>query len=569
MKRRLNFEFILMITISLVIFIVGATLIAKSNINNVTKLNLQQYLEVVKTDYNSGLSGSQIIDKYQNIEGYLQITFIESDGAIIADSTSGTINNQISNLEFIDLGNVYIRRSATLDTDIMYLANQLSDGNFVRVAIPIKSVVPFLNDFLSLSIVIGIIITVLSIFSSGVLVKRSLQPLVEIKDILRNINVGEYSQVYPVKKYEEINDLIREINEINKNLSINISSLKSEKQKNDFLLNHMNQGICVLDKDGKIVLLNQYLKNLFHFNIDININKDFRYLFRDLEIQDAIEKACESEINTNTFMKIDQDYYAVSINYLEENWLNQSSVIIMFSDITAIKSIDMLKKEFFVNASHELKSPLTSIIGFSEIISQGMAKDSETIIDLSNKISEEANRMNNLVMDMLTLSQYENQEKAKQKLNLNLLAVLNEVIESLKISAEKNNIKIHFQKNDVFINANHEQMYQLFKNIVENAIKYGKQSGNVWINFEKGKETLMIEVKDDGIGIPKLAQARIFERFFRVDKARSKSTGGTGLGLSIVKHIVLNYEGHIELDSTENVGTTVQIFIPNSSIKLI
>ncbi len=569
MKRKLNLEFILMIIVSLGIFIVGATLLARNNINNVTKLNLQQYMEIVKSDYNSGISKAEIITNYENISSYLRITFINQDGIVVADSLSGTLDTHLDNPEFNDLGNVYIRRSAAYNTDMMYLANKLDSGDFVRVAIPIKSVAPFLNDFLGITITIGIIIAILSMLSTNLLVKRSLRPLVDIKNILRSVNEGEYSQIYPVENPEEINDLIREINDINKNISANISSLKSEKQKNDFLLEHMNQGICILDKDGKIVLLNQYLKDLFHFNIDMNINKDYRYLFRNSEIQNAIEKAFESGISTNTILNIDEEYYAVSVNYLEENWLNQSSVIIMFSDITAIKNIDMLKKEFFVNASHELKSPLTSILGFSEIISEGMAKDKETIIDLANKIAEEAKRMNNLVMDMLTLSRYENQEQAKQKQNINLAKILLEVNGNLRILAEKNNVMLHFDTTDLFINANYDQMYQLLKNLIENAIKYGKQSGNVWVNISQDNEKLVIEIKDDGIGIPNASQARIFERFFRVDKARSKSTGGTGLGLSIVKHIVLNYDGHIELDSTEGVGTTIQIFIPNSSIKTV
>ncbi len=569
MKRKITLEFILMISISLIIFIFGVTLLVRSNINRVSELNLNKYLEIVTTDYNAGDSPEQVVDKYRDIDDYLRITFMDSSGVVVADSLAENLENHLNRPEFNDLGTVYIRHSHTLDIQMMYLAYKLDDNMFVRVSIPTRSILPFLNDFIGLSIVIGVVISILTSLLSNVLVKRTLQPLIEMKGNLKDLNNGVYSKVYPVKDYEEINDLVREINEVSKTISDNISSLKYEKMKNDFLLNHMNQGVCVLDNERRIILLNQYLRDLYNFNIDININKDYRFLFRDEEIQAAVEKAFENETSTNMVYHVNEEYYTISINYLEENWISQKSVILIYTNVTEMKNIEKLKRDFFINASHELKSPLTSILGFSEIISEGMAKDEESIVDLSKKISEEAIRMNNLVMDMLTLSQYENQDETLKKYSFNLDKAILEVIDSLKILAKKNNVTIHYENFELYIDANYEQIYQLMKNLIENSIKYGKQNGNVWINIEKTPDNLMIEIRDDGIGISKADQSRVFERFFRVDKARSKSSGGTGLGLSIVKHIVMNYNGHIELDSSEEGGTSVKIFLPAESIKLV
>jgi two-component system phosphate regulon sensor histidine kinase PhoR len=267
-------------------------------------------------------------------------------------------------------------------------------------------------------------------------------------------------------------------------------------------------------------------------------------------------------------LHIKDGYYSVSISYLEKNWLNQPSVILLFTDITAIKNIENLKKDFFDNASHELKSPLTSIIGSSDIILQGMAKDDKMILDLASRISEEAKRMNNLVMDMLMLSRYENQTQIVVRQDIDINSILNEVTNSLVDLIKKKNANINIESRSYYINANYDEMFQLLKNLIENSVKYGKNEGNVNVSIKKDEKNLIINVSDNGIGIPKEDQNRIFERFYRVDKARSNSAGGTGLGLSIVKHIVMNYEGHIELESVEDKGTSITVYIPNNQIKV-
>ncbi len=566
MKRKISFEFVVLIFSALVVFIIGATFFAKNSINNVTKLNLEKYLEIIETDYNAGLSETEIIEKYEGLNDYLRITYIDPSGVVLADSLANELENHLDRPEIQDLGNSYIRKSDTLNIEMMYLATQLDNNHYLRIAIPTGSILQFLNDFLGLSIVIGIIIVALSILSSSYLIKQSLKPFIEIKTILQDVNQGVYSEVLPIEKYDEINGLINEINDINKSISYNITSLRSEKQKSDFLLDHMNQGICVLDEEGKIILLNQYLKNLYRFNIDININKDYRYLFRDDDIQVAIKKAYHNKTNSNMVVKIKEDYYSVSISYLDKDWSNNSSVILIYSDITAIRSIEVLKRDFFVNASHELKSPLTSIIGSADLIAQGMAKDEAMVKDLIARIASEAKRMNNLVMDMLVLSEYENKNQTTNKSKQSIKKVAEEAIKNLEVLAKENNISIHKKLTEEEVFISYEEIYQLLKNIIENAIKYGKKNGDVWVSIDIVENNLLIEIKDDGIGIPKVDQSRIFERFYRVDKARSKSTGGTGLGLSIVKHIVLNYNGSIELESEEGLGTKVSIYLPMSDL---
>ncbi len=568
MKRKISFEFIILIFSALVAFTIGATFFARSSINNVTELNLEKYLEIIKIDYEE-LTPTEIIDKYSDLDNYLRITFIDAQGEVTADSLAEDLDNHLDRPEIANIGEAYIRHSDTLDIDMMYLASALNDGSYLRVAVPITSILGFLNDFIALSIVIGIIIIILSIMSSSYLIKQSLKPLSDTKIILENINKGEFQEILPIIKYDEINGLIKEINQINKTISNNIASLKSEKLKSDFLLNHMNQGICVLDEEARIVLLNNYLKNLYNFNINYNINKDYRYLFRDEEIQKAIKKVYDEKENSTLVAILDDKYYSISIIYSDKDWSFNSSVILIYSDITSAKNIEILKRDFFVNASHELKSPLTTIIGSIDIISQGMAKDEETINDLIERIGSEAKRMNNLVMDMLTLSEYETKNQNSQRQVVNMQSLAQELVENLSVLADKNKILISSNVEDFNIFISYEEIYQLLKNLIENAIKYGKVNGNVWINVEQDEQHLIIKIKDDGIGIPKVDLNRVFERFYRVDKARSRSTGGTGLGLSIVKHIVLNYNGHVDISSEEDEGTEVSVYLPKKELNIL
>jgi two-component system phosphate regulon sensor histidine kinase PhoR len=568
MKRKISLQFVLLILISLIVFTIGAALIVKDTINKITELNLEKYLTIIETDTDN-LTESEIIDKYSDLDNYLRITFIDSQGVVLEDSSSEDLDNHLNRPEIQNLGETFVRHSDTLKIDMMYLARELPSGVYLRVAIPITSVLGFVNDFIALSFFIGVIIITLSILSSSYLIKQSLKPLEDIRHILNNVNAGEYQEVMSIVKYDEINNLLSEINNINKTISSTIFSLKTEKQKLDFLLNHMNQGICVLDKDAKIVLINSYLKTLYNFNIDYNINKDFRYLIRDDELQKIIQDTYDLKIERNYITKIAEKYYSISIIYSKQDWSFESSVILIYSDITQIRNTEILKRDFFINASHELKSPLTTIIGSADLIAQGIVKDQETKNDLINRIGSEAKRMNNLVMDMLALSEYETKKQESQNQIINPKKIIEEVIINLEVLVKTKQTKVHLEIEETSIFIGYEEIYQIFKNLLENAIKYGKQDGNVWIKTYIDNEDFVVSVRDDGIGIPKNDINRVFERFYRVDKARSKSTGGTGLGLSIVKHIILNYKGHIELLSEEDIGTEVKIFIPKKEIKIL
>lgn len=560
MRRKISLEFIAIILLAIIAFIIGATFIVRNSLNNATKLNLKQYIDIVEKDTET-LSYDLLIEKYEDVSNHLRITIIDSSGIVLADSEVEELDNHINRPEIQSLGDTFIRQSNTLGVQMMYLATRLSSGDYLRVAIPTASTLLFLNDFIALAIIIGVMITILSILVINILIKRSLKPLVDIKNHLIEVGEGQYHEIMPVEKYNEVNDLVKEINKINHIISSQISSLKFEKKKTDYLINQMKQGICVIDENQNIIFINDYLKETYHFNIDININKDYRFLFREDDIQEAIESAYSNQINKQIVIEKDHRYYSISIQISNDNWRNQLTVITIFTDITSIKQVEDLKKDFFVNASHELKSPLTSIIGSSELIKEGMVKDKNTMVDLAKRIYQESIRMSDLVMDMLKLSEIETQKDNLNKEIIPLNQLVNDVINSLSVIVKEKDILINKNISIDFYEFNPDNLYQLLKNIIENAVKYSSNNSQVWISMINYNDRLLIEVKDEGIGIPKEEKDRIFERFYRIDKARSRQSGGTGLGLSIVKHIVNNVNGHIEVESQVDLGTTLKITI--------
>lgn len=569
MRKKISWQFLLLICLSLTLFLIGTFFIVKNNMNQLTEANLNYYLDMITIEYEEGNSPSEVVQKYESIKDYLRITVMDSAGIVLADSLAENLENHLSRPEFASPGTTYIRTSATLNQSMMYLATQLTDTNYIRVAIPIGSILPFLNDFVGLSIVIALAIASISFILSGPFIASAMKPFQDLKRVLNDVSTGHYQELLPVSSYSEINGIINEINDISQMISANILSLHQEKQKTDFLLDHTNQGLCILDHDGNVLLANRYLQNLFLFNKETHLYKNYQYLFRNIAIQDAIQKAYLTGRSTTTVIDVEASYFSVIVSYVEKDWNGLPGVVLIFTDVTMVKNVENLKRDFFINASHELKSPLTSIMGSSEIIVSGLVKDSDGIVDLATRILNDSKRMSNLVMDMLNLSKYENYIPLTANTPIDLQQVVKSVFDSLRGVSEAKSIRLIDESKPVLFSSNFEHMEQILRNLVENSIQYGTHSGYVKVVTYEDDKNVHIEVSDNGIGIAKPEQSRVFERFYRVDKARSNKTGGTGLGLSIVKHIVMIYQGTIEIESSEGEGTNILITLPKPDLSVL
>ena len=318
----------------------------------------------------------------------------------------------------------------------------------------------------------------------------------------------------------------------------------------------MNQGLVLLNDEGKIELINKYSLSLFNFEQDYILDKNYMYLFRDMLIQEKIENCIKNNKEEQLIFDLDGRKFLLYINNLKTSWSNASNshVALLMVDVTLQENMNSLKREFFANASHELKSPLTSIIGYQQLINQGILTSNEEIQDATLRTIKEAQRMNKLIIEMLDLSRLENNVQTILE-DVNVSKIINDCLQELKPSIEKKNIQVIAKLDDVNLVASQSDLYKLIKNIIDNSIVYNNENGKIFISLNKNELT----IKDTGVGISKEDLEHIFERFYRVDKARSKESSGTGLGLSIVKHICLLYGYKINVDSSIGKGTKITI----------
>jgi two-component system phosphate regulon sensor histidine kinase PhoR len=562
MKRQIVLRFTLIVLFALGTYVLGSVFLMQSSLQDYTEQHLRDYLELVDDAFARNADMDGTIADFAGIEADLRITFIDADGTVVADSALVSEDNHLSRPEIAEPGTVAIRQSDTVGMRMMYLAEQLDGGGYLRVAIPLSSMTPFLSNFILLSIVIAAFVIAIAAVFVRVVAGRTTRPLRETVEALKAIPEGRYIERVPFAGSGEINSLTNELNAIARMIADNLRSLAVEKRKLDFILDHMDQGLCILDAFGRVILANRFIADLFDYDAKENLNHDYLYLFRDKAIQDGVRAALERGIGSNgTYRRGDRHYSVAIIKNPDDSNANES-ILVILADITKERELEILKRDFFTNASHELKSPLTAILGASELIAANMTKSADETVDLAQRIIQEARRMNNLVSDMLDLSKYEQGVLARPATTIDLADVCREVVAALAPLADERKITIQTKLVPASFVADHEHMTQLVRNLVDNAVKYGIEGGHVTVALRKSDAEVELTVADDGIGIPKADQARVFERFYRVDKARSKKTGGTGLGLAIVKHLALAYQGRIALESELGKGTKITVSLP-------
>lgn len=554
MKNRIIVINGLLTFFSLFLFFCVAIFIVAFNNQKKSEDLLNKYLVIANTIY-EGNNVDEVINNFYKIDSNIRITFIDFDYNVIRDSFNN-IEFEIHSdrPELLNLGKAYSRYSKSLDKLMIYIAAKVNVG-YIRIAIPVSSINSLVNSFMFLGLLSFFIIFVIAILVLSRLSNTMLKPLNQVVTKLSSI-VGYNSKIGD--NYELISLQIDEINNMLKKM---LEEITTEKNKVNYIINNMNQGIIVINKDRQIVLVNEYVLKLKKITKEKElINRNYLYLFRNFEFSSKVEETLESKKRFAFDMSLDGKVYIVNISSLSSKWLtsndNDDGVFILILDVTNERRMEKMKREFFANASHELKSPLTSIIGYQQMIKEGIISTQEEINDSTNRTIKEAQRMNKIILEMLELSKLESKEVGKTE-EVNLKDVVIEAIDSYNQEIIDKKLTVNTSLEDLIINISLSHANQLVRNIIDNAIKYNKHSGLIKISTAINSGELVIE--DSGIGIKAEEQTRIFERFYRVDKARSKEVSGTGLGLAIVKHICSIYDASIELDSKLNLGTKLTI----------
>lgn len=558
-KSILRYFIIILIVALLSSCFISATLISNTLLST-TKQDMLYSLKLIDyaMDYQKPLE--EQIEKLNPLaySDQTRISVIDTQGNVVADTVSESVSeNHAKRQEVIDaLGHKegYARRqSETTNQNTLYVAIY-NQGYILRLSIPYNGLIdhlPSLIPALSISVIVSFVIAYIL---SRKLAFTITKPIIEIGESLDQMSEDFR---FDLKKYDyqEFNVIVETIGNLSHRLRKSMREVQLERIKMDEILKQMNEGFVLLDENYKILSINAMA-------ITILGNMKTYDQFMDYLYYPEIINALETNIPKQEIqIKINHNIYACYISRID------LGTTLLFVDITATKKAEKMRSEFFSNVSHELKTPMTSIRGYSDLLVQGLVQDEKQKQVMLGKIQTEVNNMSTLINDILMLSRIENMDLEVEMMPMKMKGVVEEVIESYEVELSRHFIIIHTQFDDIIYTGNHQQIYTLLNNLIGNAIKYNKDYGEVFINIESLGEAIKIIVKDTGIGIPLADQSRVFERFYRVDKGRSKQRGGTGLGLAIVKHIVSHYNGTIHLYSELNRGTTIEIILPQQTIK--
>lgn len=555
MKKKLTLYHGLILFVSLLLLLVGS-LFTLSQINRKNQEeSLRDYLaltvEIVNKEEETSPSSfaESTGSVLQKANPDIRLTIIQENGNVLYDSELSSVEeNHLDRPEIKNLGNIYLRYSSTLKENMMYLAGKDSSSlYYIRLAMPLSSIDRIIWLTCLFSVVLLMVVLILSVLVDSFLVKKSLYPLKRETARLGKI-VGE-EPVFSSK--DEIEELTYQIDKTDALIQEKVSSLTKEKEKLNFILDTIQQGLLIVSKKEEVFLINKKAKEIFSYSGKEGVLLPKVTILPEIEtlFQNALEgKESQSEV------KIGSRTYLLMSQLFQSDWIDEGKegVAISLVDITEEKSLQSAKKDFFANASHELKSPLTTIIGYTEMIKNGFFTEKKDIDDAMDRILFASKRMDKIIKEMLKLSELEaNTKKAKE--DCSVLSSLKTQVQSLEEQAKEKEVTIEFSGENFSVPFDKEDLDILFRNLIENAIRYNKENGKVFIRMNPDKRS--VEIKDTGIGIAKEEQSRIFERFYRVDKARSRELGGTGLGLSIVKHICENNQVKLTLQSELNQGS--------------
>ena len=555
MKKKIIVTNVIIVVFALLILFLSGISITKS----INKKQAEERIIDVANIYAENYTSSDKVVK--NVPKDYRVTVVDKSGKVLSDSETADVSNMENHIDREEIVAVLhgkpvavTRRSDTTNKDMVYSAVKVDlsadDYVFVRVSTPVDSVNLYATSTILPNFYVLIAAIIAAVILSVVLTKSLVKPMAEIKNSLIALNNGTFTPSTPSEKDPEINKILSEINDIGEKLSDTITTVSEDNKKLDYILNNVSDGIVVITANGNIEVMNDNAKLVFDVKNDA-ISSNYTVLSANEKFISAVSDAVNERINkVFEFTTAAHDVYLTSIRCLDGGM-----TIIVLSDITAVKHGEEIRSEFFANASHELKTPLTAIKGFNDVI--GMKSKDDDIRTLSSKIDKEVNRVVSLIDNMLNLSKLET-TKTPIVEKVDLVAVAYDAEESISALARDKNVNIEISGEGT-VEMEKDHAYELVKNLMENAVRYNEDGGHVLVSVDEKADKVTLKVKDDGIGIDEENQSRIFERFYRVNKSRSRETGGTGLGLSIVKHVAELYGAKLTLSSTLGVGTEITV----------
>ncbi|MDR2558579.1 MAG: hypothetical protein LBC86_03410 [Oscillospiraceae bacterium] len=546
MKNRIFFNFLGLILLCVLLTSVSVSLLAH-NVGKRQEIAAIRDRAVLAADLlNSSADGSDYVDYYNHRAETARITIIAPDGTVLLDNKADAslMENHAGREEFIqatESGSGEITRfSETLREETYYYAVLLDNGNVLRVSKNTGKINTVFDAVMPGIAAVAVLILILAAMLARRLAKNILAPLNWID--FTGENIAAYDELVPYMK--KIDRQKREIN-------AQITALEEKAGTIEAIMTNMREGVLLLDRNQMILMANKSVSEFIGGGIDYT-GKSILEAVRAVDFTECVKKAFSGErcsLTTITGRRAAEIFFSPV-----KSCGKVDGLIILFFDVTEKYESEKQRREFSANVSHELKTPLTSISGLSELLENNMVK-AEDVSGFGAKISKQAKRLINIINDIIKLSEFDEAKADKEKEIFELYALAESVINAFP--ANSKGVKINLSGSRFDVSANRLMLDELLVNLIDNGVKYNKDGGTVTVSLLRGYGFYKIIVEDTGIGIPREHHNRIFERFYRIDKSRCKKTGGTGLGLSIVKHIAEHHGGRVELVSTEGEGTSV------------
>ena len=502
-------------------------------------------VEVEGAEYFDGLDSSR-----------LRLTWIAADGSVIydTDAEAGEMENHADREEFREAlatgHGESSRYSSTLSEETIYQALRLADGTVLRASSSHRTV---------FAIVLGMLLPLLAIMLAAVLLASYLASRLA-RRIVGPLNAIDLEDPLGNDVYDELSPLLTRVAQQKSQISAQLEELDRRREEFSAVTDNMSEGLILLDREGVILSINPSAARIFSAG-SASIGRDILTLDRSPELRALMESAAAGK-HGEAVVERDGAEYQITASPVLTDGASRGTVLLAF-DVTEKLQAERLRREFTANVSHELKTPLHSIMGAAELLQDGLVKKEDQQRFLG-RIRSEAGRLVALVDDVIDLSRMDEGESFPRQ-QTDLLQLARDVAGDLAPAAEKRGIAVNVSGAGGTVNGVRQLLWEIVWNLCDNAVKYGRDGGRVEVNVAPTAGGVALSVADDGIGIPAEHRARVFERFYRVDKSHSRATGGTGLGLSIVKHAAQYHNADISLESEEGRGTKITVTFPREN----
>lgn len=551
---RAIFRYVAIVTTVVFILVSSISVIA-------TSLTLRTQQDRI-VDYALDLTTSNIENNNMSIPDYhnsqiIQIAIMDIEGTIINYNGQASSLDQSGSGEYVEAyfygSGKEVYYSDEFAANVLAVTKETTNGYIVRVVVGYLGLGEIFLANISPMAVGYVGVMMIAYFGSILLSRRMVRPLNQVAGYLEDILLNDDTTLEELDiKDQEYNIILGKARRISRRINSTMRRLRFEQFRINEILDQMKEGFVLLNDKNQVIMANKRAR-IINSAVFVYKQKAEEFFF-DKKLLKAINEIGDEPIKFD-YPSIDRIYscHVARVEY---------GVTVLFINVTENRQAMAMRSEFFSNVSHELKTPMTAIRGYSDILLAGLVKDEKAVNDIYRKINRETVNMSNLVTDILMISMLENNAIDVQYTDIKLKSIIEEVVESQSKIIHDKNLTVAIDCEDISYKANIKHIHQLFNNLISNACKYNRDNGSIDIKVVKQVNTINITVSDTGNGIPKNELQRIFERFYRIDDGRDKGTGGTGLGLAIVKHIAAHYKGLVTVDSVIGEGSKFIVTLP-------